>query len=66
MVTVLYQIASLVLRFMLGEPAPGDRIFAGLIPTVVLNLLLTVPMYTFTRRLLRPREWVGREVRLLG
>ncbi len=64
--TLLYQIAALVLRFMLGEHAPGDQILAGLIPTVVLNLILTVPMYAFTRRLLRPHEWIGREVRLLG
>jgi rod shape-determining protein MreD len=65
-VTVLYQIAALVLRFMLGQNAPGGAIFAGLIPTVILNLILTVPMYALTRRLLRPREWVPREVRLLG
>jgi rod shape-determining protein MreD len=65
-ITVLYQIAALVLRFMLGQNAPGEQIFAGLIPTVILNLILTVPMYALTRRLLRPREWVPREVRLLG
>jgi rod shape-determining protein MreD len=65
-ITVLYQIAALVLRFMLGQNAPGGEIFAGLIPTVILNLLLTVPVYALTRRLLRPREWVPREVRLLG
>ena len=65
-ITVLYQIAALVLRFMLGQNAPGAQIFAGLIPTVILNLILTVPMYALTRRLLRPREWVPREVRLLG
>jgi rod shape-determining protein MreD len=65
-ITVLYQIAALVLRFMLGEHAPAGHIFAGLFPTVVLNLILTVPGYAFTRLLLRPREWVGREVRLLG
>jgi hypothetical protein len=36
------------------------------VPTVLLNLILTVPVYALTRRLLRPREWVAREVRLLG
>ena len=65
-ITVLYQTSALVLRFMLGEAAPAGEIYAGLIPTVALNLLLTFPMYALTRRLLRPREWVPREVRLLG
>jgi rod shape-determining protein MreD len=65
-ITVLYQIAALVLRYLLGEPAPAHLIFAGLLPTVFLNLILTVPMYALTRRLLRPREWNSREVRLLG
>jgi len=65
-VTVLYQVAALVLRFMLGEHAPGAQVFDGLVPTVVLNLILTLPVYAGTRRILRPREWVPREVRLLG
>jgi rod shape-determining protein MreD len=65
-ITILYQIAALVLRFMLGEHAPAGHIFAGLVPTLTLNLILTVPVYALTRRLLRPREWVPREVRLLG
>jgi rod shape-determining protein MreD len=65
-ITVAYQVAALMLRFMLGENAPAAEIFAGLVPTVALNLLLTVPMYALTRRLLHPRDWVPREVRLLG
>lgn len=65
-ITVLYQIAALVLRFMLGEHAPAGHIFTTLAPTVALNLILTVPVFALTRRLLRPREWVPREVRLLG
>jgi rod shape-determining protein MreD len=65
-ITVLYQISTLVLRYMLGEPAPAHHIFAALGPTVLLNLILTVPVYALMRRLLRPREWVTREVRLLG
>jgi rod shape-determining protein MreD len=65
-VTILYQVAALVLRFMLGQNAPAGEIFAALVPTVFLNLALTVPVYALTRRLLRPREWVPREVRLLG
>jgi rod shape-determining protein MreD len=65
-ITVLYQVSALVLRYMLGEPAPATHIFAALGPTVLLNLILTVPVYALTRRLLRPREWTAREVRLLG
>lgn len=64
--TILYQIAALVLRYMLGQNAPGGEIFAGLLPTLILNLILTWPVYALTRRVLRPREWVPREVRLLG
>ena len=65
-VTVAYQVSTLVLRFMLGEHAPAGHVFAGLVPTVALNLLITIPMYALSRRLLRPREWAPREVRLLG
>jgi hypothetical protein len=36
------------------------------LPTVLLNLILTVPVYALTRRLLRPPERLTREVRLLG
>ena len=65
-ITVLYQIAALILRFMLGQSAPAGDIFAALVPTAALNLILTVPVYALVRRLLRPRDWVPREVRLLG
>ena len=65
-ITLLYQVAALVLRFMLGQNAPGTAIFAGLVPTILLNLVLTFPVYAVTRRLLRPREWAPREVRLLA
>jgi rod shape-determining protein MreD len=65
-ITILYQIAALVLRFMLGQNAPGGAIFAGIFPTVLLNLILALPVYASTRRLLRQRDWAPREVRLLG
>jgi rod shape-determining protein MreD len=65
-ITFLYQIAALVLRYMLGQNAPGGEVFAGLAPAILLNLILTLPVYALTRRLLRPREWAPREVRLLG
>jgi rod shape-determining protein MreD len=65
-ITLLYQIGALILRFMLGQHAPAGHVFATVFPTIALNLLLTVPVYALIRRLLRPREWVPREVRLLG
>ena len=65
-ITFAYQIAALVLRFMLGQSAPGGEIFKGLVPTILLNLILTLPLYALARRLLRPREWSPREVRLLA
>lgn len=65
-ITFLYEVAALVLRYMLGQNAPGAAVFEGLVPTMLLNLLLMLPVYALTRRLLRPREWAAREVRLLG
>jgi rod shape-determining protein MreD len=65
-ITLLYQISALVLRYMLGQNAPGGAIFEGLFPTILLNLILTVPVYAVVRRLLPPREWAPREVRLLA
>lgn len=65
-ITFLYQVAALVLRYMLGQNAPGGEVFAGIAPTILLNLILTWPVYALTRRLLRPQEWTPREVRLLG
>src|SRR6184192_2553841 len=54
-ITVLYQIAALVLRFMLGEHAPAQHILGGLMPTVLLNLILTVPVYEIGRASCRER-----------
>jgi rod shape-determining protein MreD len=65
-ITLLYQVAALVLRFMLGQNAPAGEILKGLVPTILLNLILTLPLYALARRLLRPREWSPREVRLLA
>ena len=68
-VTALYQIGALILHFMLGQPAPARVVLLdSLVPTVVLNVLLTVPVYALVRRVLRPPEWSERtrEVQLLG
>jgi rod shape-determining protein MreD len=67
-ITVLYTFGALSLRFVLGSSAPAGDVAAGLPATVLLNLLLTWPVYTLVRRLLPPRELADRvrEVRLLG
>ena len=53
---------------MLGERAPGGAVTRGLVPTIVLNLILTGPVYALVRRLLRPLERgdFATEVQLLG
>jgi rod shape-determining protein MreD len=67
-VTVLYTFAALALRFVLGTEAPAGAVVSGLPATVLLNLLLTLPVYAVVRRLLPPVELADRvrEVRLLG
>jgi rod shape-determining protein MreD len=67
-VTVLFAFGQLLLQFMLGEPAPAG-LLAGSIPLALLvNLLLTLPVYALARRLFPPRQLGDRvtEVRLLG
>jgi hypothetical protein len=53
---------------VLGSSAPAGEVASGLPATVLLNLLLTLPVYALLRRLLPPREFADRvhEVRLLG
>jgi rod shape-determining protein MreD len=68
-VTVLFSFGALMLHFMLGENAPAREVLVGsLVPTVLLNLLIAVPVYAAVRRILRPAGWAerAREVRLLG
>ena len=67
-VTGLYAIAALALRFVLGEGAPAARVLSGLPASVLLNLLLTLPVYALVRRLFPPTGVSDRvrEVRLLG
>ena len=52
-VTFLYAVGGLALRFVLGEPSPArlvllDSLFQG----IALNLLLTWPVYAVARRVL--------------
>jgi rod shape-determining protein MreD len=67
-VTVLYVLGELLLQFMLGEPAPAALAVHGLQGALLLNLVLTLPVYALIRRLLPPLELGDRvrEVRLLG
>lgn len=67
-ITVLYAFGVLVVHFVLGEPAPAGAVLRGLVPSIVLNLILTAPIYWLARRLLRPLERAdyATEVQLLG
>ena len=58
--TVLYLVGALALRFMLAEPAPAREVLVDtLLQSVTLNLLLTWPIFALVRRLL-PRRLVVR------
>ncbi len=64
----LYSFSLLLLHFVLGERAPAGAMLRGLGPAIVLNLILTAPVYALVRRLLRPldRSDLATEVQLLG
>jgi rod shape-determining protein MreD len=67
-VTVLYELGLLVVHFVLGECAPAGAVVRSLVPAIVLNLIITAPIYALIRRLLRPaeRDELTAEVQLLG
>lgn len=67
-VTVLYAFGEVALQFVLGEPAPAGLVAQSLPLALLVNLLLTLPVYTLIRRLFPPLELGDRvrEVRLLG
>lgn len=67
-VTALYVFGQLLLQFMLGEPAPAGLMVHSLPGALLMNLLLTLPVYALARRLFPPLELGDRvrEVRLLG
>jgi rod shape-determining protein MreD len=67
-ITVLFSIGVLVVHFVLGERAPADAIFRGMLPAIGMNLILTAPVYALVRRVLRPLERgdYATEVQLLG
>jgi rod shape-determining protein MreD len=67
-VTLLYAVGALVVHFMLGEHAPAGAVLTDVWPSIVLNLILTAPVYAVVRRLVRPLDHAERatEVQLLG
>jgi rod shape-determining protein MreD len=67
-VTGLFAFGQLALQFLLGEPAPAGLVAHGLPLGLLLNLLLTLPVYALVRRMFPPLELGDRvrEVRLLG
>ncbi len=66
--TVLYAFALLMVHFVLGERAPAGDLVRGLAPAILMNLILTGPVFWLVRRLLRPIEHgdLATEVHLLG
>jgi rod shape-determining protein MreD len=67
-VTAMVAIGQLVLHFMVGDHVSARLVLLdALVPGIVLNLILTAPVYGLCRRLFRP-AWsdVASEVRLLG
>jgi len=66
-VSVLYAFAAIALRFVLGTDVPAGAVVSGLPATVLLNLVLTLPVYGLVRRLLPSRELADRvhQVRIL-
>jgi rod shape-determining protein MreD len=67
-VTVLYAFGLVALQFVLGQPTPAGLVARGLPLALLLNLVLTLPVYALIRRLFPPLELGDRvrEVRLLG
>jgi len=67
--TVLVQFGALLLHYMLGDSVSARRVvLEALPPKVALSLLLTLPVYALTRRLLAlaAQPEGATEVRLLG
>ena len=67
--TILVQFGALIMHYLLGDPVSARTVLLETLPSkVLLNLLLTLPVYALTRWLLglaRPVE-AATEVRLLG
>jgi rod shape-determining protein MreD len=56
-VTVLYALGSLVMHFLLREPAPAKVVLVDELPaTIALNLLLTFPVFALVKVLFKPAQ----------
>jgi rod shape-determining protein MreD len=67
--TVLVQLGALILHYLLGDPVSAQRVLLQALPAkVLLNLILTLPVYALVRRLLALASQPERatEVQLLG
>lgn len=61
--TVWVAVGSAFLEFLLGEGVPASELFGQvLLPTLALNLLLTIPIYRLTCRLFPATQRERREV----
>jgi rod shape-determining protein MreD len=68
-VTILYAFGSLIVEYMLGDSVSGRIVLVDALPSgLLLNLVLTAPIYAVVRRLLPPASQQERrsEVSLLG
>jgi rod shape-determining protein MreD len=67
-ITALFAIGVLLVHFVLGERAPAGDVVRGILPSILLNIILTAPVYALGRRVLRPLERgdYATEVQLLG
>ena len=68
-VTFLFAAGELVMHFLLGEPVEAQAALVDAMPaTLLLNLLLTLPVYALVRRLLMPESPLDRagEVPIVG
>ena len=65
--TLLYLLGSLALRFMLAEPAPVRAVLVeSFVQSLALNLLMMWPVYGFVRRVLPQRDTAGGLARGVG
>ena len=66
-ITVLYSIGALVLNYMLGQAVSPAAVFDALLPTMLWNVLLAIPVYALIRKLLGERAVErGQEAQLFG
>ena len=67
-VTILYALAALLVRFLLGEGASPEAVLLdALPPSLLFNILLALPVYLFCRWIMSLGQVAGpvREVRLI-